>query len=140
MKTSWFQRFRRLSSLNWPDAAGVELQYRAKADPRGAGVWLGQRLSGVYLGDIVGAEAIRSMADKTGGFSSGVIEGLLSIEPEEELVERSLISLARATAKSFMSRLKTARHGCQTAMETCVARRSTLEPNDRGCTETQRHG
>ena len=35
------------------------------------------------------------MADKTGGFSSGVIEGLLSIEPEEELVERSLISLAR---------------------------------------------
>ena len=77
------------------EAAGVELQYRAKADPRGAGVWLGQRLSGVYLGDIVGAEAIRSMADKTGEFSSGVIEGLLSIEPEEELVERSLISLAR---------------------------------------------
>ena len=75
------------------DAAGVELQARAKADPHGAGVWLGQRLSGVYLGDIVGAEAIRSMADKTGGFSSGIIEGLLSIEPEEEFVEHSLIGL-----------------------------------------------
>ena len=77
------------------DAAGVELQIRAEADPYRAGVWLGQRLSGVYLGDIVGAEAIRSMAEKTGGFSEGIIAGLLSIEPEEELVERSLIGLAR---------------------------------------------
>ena len=76
------------------DAAGVELQDRAEADPHSAGVWLGQRLSGVYLGDIVGAEAIRSMASKTGGFSSGIIAGLLSVEPEEELVERSLIGLA----------------------------------------------
>ena len=77
------------------DAASVELQDRAEVDPHSAGVWLGLRLSGVYLGDIVGAEAIRSMADNTGGFSSGIIEGLLSIEPEEELVERSLIGLAR---------------------------------------------
>lgn len=76
------------------DAAGVELQDRAEADPHSAGVWLGQRLSDVYLGDIVGAEAIRSMASKTGRFSSGIIAGLLSIEPEEELVERSLIGLA----------------------------------------------
>ena len=75
------------------DAAGVELQARAKADAHSAGVWLGQRLSGVYLGDIVGAEAIRSMADKTGGFSSRIIEGLLSMEPEEEFVEHSLIGL-----------------------------------------------
>ena len=76
------------------DAAGVELECRAKVEPYNAGVWLGQRLSGVYLGDIVGAQAIRSVADKTGGFSSGIIDGLLSIKPEEELVERALIGLA----------------------------------------------
>jgi Type I restriction enzyme R protein N terminus (HSDR_N) len=76
------------------DAAGDELGRRAEADPRGAGVWLGRRLDASYLGDLIGAQAIRSLADKTGGFSSGIVGGLLLIEPQEKLVERALISLA----------------------------------------------
>lgn len=76
------------------DVAGAELECQSNTDPHDAGVWLGQKLSGVYLGDIVGAQAIRNMADKTGGFNSGIIDGLLSIKPEEELVERALIGLA----------------------------------------------
>jgi len=76
------------------DAAGEELRHRAKADPYDAGVWLGHRLDAVYLGDLVGAQAIKSLADKNGGFSSGIVSGLLSIEPQEEFVERAVIALA----------------------------------------------
>ena len=76
------------------DAAGDELGRRADADPHAAGAWLGRRLHAVYLGDLVGAQAIRSLADKTRGFSSGIIDGLLSIEPQEKLVESALVALA----------------------------------------------
>ena len=76
------------------DAAGGELGRRAEADPFDAGVWLGRRLDAVYLGDLVGAQAIKNLADKTGAFSSGIVDGLLSIEPNEEFVERALITLA----------------------------------------------
>jgi len=80
-------------------AAGNELGRRAEADPYDAGVWLGQRLDGVYLGDLVGAEAIKSLADKTGAFSSGIVSGLLSIVPQEEFVERALIALATSDGR-----------------------------------------
>ncbi len=76
------------------DAAGDELGRRAATDPHAAGVWLGRRLGAVYLGDLIGAQAIRSLADKTGGFSSEIVSGLLSVEPQEEFVERALIALA----------------------------------------------
>lgn len=76
------------------DAAGDELGRRAETDPHAAGVWLGRRLNAIYLGDLIGAQAIRSLADKTGGFSSGIIDGLLSVEPHEKLVESALIALA----------------------------------------------
>lgn len=74
------------------DAAGDELGRRAEIDPYHAGVWLGQRLDAIYLGDLLGAQAIKSLADRTGGFSSGIVAGLLSIEPKEEFVERALIA------------------------------------------------
>jgi hypothetical protein len=76
------------------EAAGEELGRQAEADPHAAGEWLGRRLHAVYLGDLVGAQAIRSLADKTGGFSSGIIDGLLSIRPQEKLVEKALIAFA----------------------------------------------
>ncbi|WP_438307881.1 type I restriction enzyme HsdR N-terminal domain-containing protein [Burkholderia pseudomallei] len=76
------------------DAAGDELARRAAADPQEAGTWLGHRLAAVYLGDVIGAQAIRSMAEKTGGFSSGIIDGLLAIEPTEELIENALVATA----------------------------------------------
>ncbi|WP_197342213.1 type I restriction endonuclease [Ralstonia solanacearum] len=71
-------------------AVGEELAQRVEIDPHDAGVWLGRRLGAVFLGDVVGAQAIRFMAEKTGGFSFGLIEGLLSIEPSEELLENAL--------------------------------------------------
>lgn len=76
------------------DAAGEELERRAELDASKAGVWLGNRLCATYLGDLVGAQAIRTMAERTGGFSSGIIEGLLSIEPTEHLMEKALIAMA----------------------------------------------
>lgn len=76
------------------DAAGDELARRAEVNPQEAGTWLGHRLAAVYLGDLIGAQAIRSMAEKTGGFSSGIIDGLLAIEPTEELIENALVATA----------------------------------------------
>ncbi|MCB1802286.1 MAG: type I restriction enzyme HsdR N-terminal domain-containing protein [Gammaproteobacteria bacterium] len=76
------------------DAAGDELARRAAVSPQEAGAWLGHRLVAVYLGDLVGAQAIHSMAEKTGGFSSGIIDGLLAIEPTEEPVENALVATA----------------------------------------------
>ena len=76
------------------DAASDELARRAAVDPQKAGTWLGRRLAAVYLGDLVGAQAIRSMAEKAGGFSSGIISGLLAIEPTEEPIENALVAMA----------------------------------------------
>ena len=39
-------------------------------------------------------QAIRSFASATGEFSSGILTGLVSIEPKEELVENALIAFA----------------------------------------------
>lgn len=64
-------------------AAGEELARRSEDDEHAAGVWLGERLDLTYLGDLVGAQAIRYLAKASNSFSSGIIWGLLSIEPEE---------------------------------------------------------
>lgn len=77
------------------DAAGSELGRRSEIDPKEAGTWLGNRLATIYLGDLVGAQAIRYMAEKKGGFNSGIIEGLLDIEPSEECVENQLIAIPK---------------------------------------------
>lgn len=76
------------------DAAGDELARRAHVDPQEAGIWLGDRLNAVYLGDLVGAQAIRSMAEATGGFNSGIIDGLLASEPTEQPMENGLFAMA----------------------------------------------
>ncbi|MHB1937220.1 MAG: type I restriction endonuclease [Acidobacteriaceae bacterium] len=76
------------------DAAGDELARRAEVDPQDAGIWLGRRLAAIYLGDVIGAQAIRSMAEKTGGFSSGIIDGLLAIEPTEEPIGNAVVAMA----------------------------------------------
>lgn len=76
------------------DAAGDELARRAEIGPEEAGTWLGRRLAATYLGDLVGAQAIRTMAERTGGFSSGIVDGLLATEPTEQLMENALIAMA----------------------------------------------
>ena len=76
------------------DAAGDELARRAAVGPQEAGIWLGRRLSAIYLGDVIGAQAILSMAEKTGGFSFGIIDGLLAIVPREEPIRNAVVAKA----------------------------------------------
>lgn len=76
------------------DAAGDELSRHAAVDPQEAGTWLGRRLAAVYLGDLIGAQAIRNMAEKPGGFNYGIIDGLLAIEPTEEPIANALLATA----------------------------------------------
>ncbi|MFG1404250.1 P-loop NTPase family protein [Xanthobacter sediminis] len=63
-------------------AISEELEERAAADPREAGRWLADRLEGVFLGDLVGAQAIRDLAERQGSFSSGLLAGLYDREPK----------------------------------------------------------
>lgn len=77
--------------LELGDAAGVALS--KLSDQHAAGIWLGRRLDSVFLGDLIGAEAIRSLANKTGDFSSELIKGLLSIVPLEQAVERARLAM-----------------------------------------------
>lgn len=77
------------------EAVAEELDRRMKKGSHEAGVWLGEALSQLYLSDLIGAQAIRSTTVARGGFDAQVIWGLLSVRPEEELVENSLIAMAR---------------------------------------------
>lgn len=60
------------------------LQSRVDDDPRAAGDWLGRRLEAFFMGDLIGADAVVQMGLRTGGFSSGIVEGLLEIKPSEQ--------------------------------------------------------
>ncbi|EES0776921.1 type I restriction enzyme HsdR N-terminal domain-containing protein [Escherichia coli] len=80
--------------LELSDAVCDELVLRAEQDPQDAGAWLGERLDATYLGDMIGAQAIRRMAAKERYFSFGIIQGLLSIEPYKEPIKNGLFTLA----------------------------------------------
>lgn len=79
--------------LELSDAVSDELILRAEQDPQEAGAWLGERLDATYLGDMIGAQAIRRMAIKERNFSFGIIQGLLSIEPFKEPIKNGLFTL-----------------------------------------------
>ncbi|WP_334623878.1 hypothetical protein, partial [Escherichia coli] len=55
---------------------------------------LGEPLDATYLGDMIGAQAIRRMAAKQRYFSFGIIQGLLSIEPYKEPIKNGFFTLA----------------------------------------------
>ena len=74
------------------DVAAEILGDMAKTDAHAAGVWLAQRLDAVYLGDLVGAEAIRRYGLSRGGFSVDIIWGLLSIKPEVSVMTDGLVA------------------------------------------------
>ncbi|AXM99536.1 hypothetical protein [Acetobacter pomorum] len=88
------------------DAAATILEHRASGDAMKAGEWLGRRLEGVYLGDLIGAQAIRTLAETTGGFSAGIIQGLFSIKPHEELVEDRLIACATPEGETIYLKIE----------------------------------
>ena len=72
--------------------AAAEILVDRGDDAVAAGQWLGQRLESVYLGDLIGAQAIRTLANTTGGLDQGLIEGLLSIEPKSNQFENGQIA------------------------------------------------
>ncbi len=88
------------------EAAAEELDRRAKADGEEAGVWLGRRLNAINLGDLVGAEAIRCLAQAQGGFGADIIWGLLSVVPEERVIDDALIALEFADGRLIHIKLK----------------------------------
>lgn len=75
------------------DVVSEELKRRVEVSPKEAGTWLGNRLATIYLGDLIGAQAIRSMAEKTGSFSSGIVEGLLDMEPIQECMGNGIFMM-----------------------------------------------
>lgn len=92
--------------LELSDVVGDELTLRAQNDPEAAGTWLGKRLEAVYLGDVIGAQAICSMADKQGIFSAGIIAGLLSIEPLKKPISNALLSLPNSDGQQFYFKIQ----------------------------------
>ena len=76
-------------------AISEELEERAAADPRQAGQWLADRLEGVFLGDLIGAQAIRDLAARQGSFSSDLLAGLYDRKPKAKLFNEGVIAFQK---------------------------------------------
>lgn len=66
------------------EAASEILSTMVTENPYEGGQWLGSRLEGFFLGEIIGAQAIRILAETTGGFSREIVRALIEIEPQED--------------------------------------------------------
>lgn len=80
-------------------AVCAELEKRIAADVFEAGCWLADRMDGVFLGDIIGAQAIRDLAAKQGSFSSGILSGLHEREPIKELLPQGVVAIQMADSR-----------------------------------------
>lgn len=87
------------------EAAAEQLAAQVEDDPFEAGVWLGRRMSATYLGDMVGAEALRVLGMKRAGLSSALITGLASIEPVEERLEGGVIEVQAEGGKRIFFKI-----------------------------------
>lgn len=76
-------------------AIAEELERQAATDPREAGRWLADRLEGVFLGDLIGAQAIRDMATRQGGFSSGLLVGLHDRAPRAKPFREGVVAFQK---------------------------------------------
>lgn len=76
-------------------AISEELERQVSADPREAGRWLADRLEGVFLGDLIGAQAIRDMATRRGGFSSGLLVGLHDRTPRARPIKQGVVAFQK---------------------------------------------
>ncbi len=80
-----------LSETAW--AVSEELERRMAVDPKAAGQWLADRMEGVFLGDIIGAQAVRDLATRRRGFSSGLPAGLFDRKPTADTFDEGLIAI-----------------------------------------------
>jgi hypothetical protein len=81
------------------EAASEILDAMVTDDPHEAGHWLGTRLEGFFLGEVVGAQAIRILAETTGGFSREIVSALVDIEPREDVADDRHIALQSANGE-----------------------------------------
>lgn len=74
------------------DVVSRELETLAQSDPRAAGQWLADSLDGLFLGDVVGAQAIIDLSARRRGFPRGILDGLLDRRPRIEMLNSELLS------------------------------------------------
>lgn len=77
------------------NAMSEELERRVAIKPRKAGQWLADRLEAVFLGDVIGAQAIRDLATRQGGFPSGILTGLHDRKPTVKVINSGVIAFQR---------------------------------------------
>lgn len=69
------------------------LEQLAAETPIDAGGWLASAMDGVYLGDLVGAQAVLDMSKRRNGFPVGILSGLVECEPELESFSGACLGL-----------------------------------------------
>ncbi|MDW9722543.1 type I restriction endonuclease [Sinorhizobium meliloti] len=107
-------------------AISEELERQVAADPRAAGHWLADRLEGVFLGDLIGAQAIRDMATRQGAFSSGLLVGLYDRTPRARPFKRGVVAFQKPDGTLQDLRI----NGDGTVMLLDAARQPQGEPID----------
>lgn len=73
-------------------AMSEELEERAQDDPVAAAYWMAERLEATCFSDLIGAQAIRDLVDRTGGLNWEIIETLLAMEPETHEVNDATVA------------------------------------------------
>ena len=64
-----------------------ELETSARESPMEAGHWLADTMDGLFLGDLIGAQAVMDLSVRQRGFPSGILDGLLERRPEIQRIE-----------------------------------------------------
>lgn len=73
-------------------AMSEALEQRAKDDPIAAAFWMAERLEATCFSDLIGAQAIRDLVNRTGGLNWRIIETLLAMEPETHQVDDATVA------------------------------------------------
>lgn len=76
-------------------ASSEELERRVDENEDEAAIWLANRFEGVFLGDLIGAQAILDMARRRGGYSSRLFLKLLEQRPSVTKNIKGLFALPR---------------------------------------------
>lgn len=73
-------------------AMSEALEQRAKDDPIAGAFWMAERLEATCFSDLIGAQAIRDLVNRTGGLNWRIIETLLAMEPETHQVNDATVA------------------------------------------------
>lgn len=64
-------------------------------DPAQAAAWLSETCSGLFLGDVIGAQAIIDYGRRSGGLANALLWELYAIEPKVEQTGAALLAMAK---------------------------------------------